>query len=210
MPSCNTYHLTWVSLTLDVGYLFTAAPAKRSHCSLTLDEGYLLTAALPDLQRGIAPLGPPAYMQPPLLGHGVAPPSSHLWPQAWGSSSPPLLCHRSLALLAAAPDLGHGVAPLGALVPWGQTLVEVMEIMVTSFKRSHVCTATLSAPNPAAGHHQLTSLLEAPGHSEASLGQSLVGHCSFLLGPGAQGSVCALQVSGFLSPSRLYVVTLLI
>ena len=25
MPSCNTYHLTWVSLTLDVGYLFMAA-----------------------------------------------------------------------------------------------------------------------------------------------------------------------------------------
>ena len=23
MPSCNTYHLTWVSLTFDVGYLFT-------------------------------------------------------------------------------------------------------------------------------------------------------------------------------------------
>ena len=79
------------------------------------------------------------------------------------------------------------------LFTWGQTMVEVVEIMVTSFKRSHVCTATLSAPNPAAGHHQLTSLLEAPGHSEASLGQSLVGHCSFLLGPGAQGSVCALQ-----------------
>ena len=38
MPSCNTYRLTWVSLTLD--------------------EGYLLTAALPDLQRGIGPLGP--------------------------------------------------------------------------------------------------------------------------------------------------------
>ena len=31
MLSCNTYHLTWVSLTLD--------------------EGYLLTAALPDPQR---------------------------------------------------------------------------------------------------------------------------------------------------------------
>ena len=31
---------------------------------LTLDEGYLLTAALPDLQRGIAPLGPPAPVQP--------------------------------------------------------------------------------------------------------------------------------------------------
>ena len=34
MPSHNTYHLTWVSLTLDLGYLFTAAPAKHSHCSL--------------------------------------------------------------------------------------------------------------------------------------------------------------------------------
>ena len=34
MPSCNTYHLTWVSLTLGVGYLFTAALAKRSQCSL--------------------------------------------------------------------------------------------------------------------------------------------------------------------------------
>ena len=25
MPSCNTYHLTWVSPTFDVGYLFTAS-----------------------------------------------------------------------------------------------------------------------------------------------------------------------------------------
>ena len=29
----------------------------------TLDEGYLLTAAVPDLQRGIAPLGPPVPAQ---------------------------------------------------------------------------------------------------------------------------------------------------
>ena len=35
---------------------------------LTLDEGYLLTAALPDLQRGIAPLGPPTPTQRLLLG----------------------------------------------------------------------------------------------------------------------------------------------
>ena len=28
MPSCNTYHPTWVSLTLGVGYLFMAAPEK--------------------------------------------------------------------------------------------------------------------------------------------------------------------------------------
>ena len=34
MPSHNTYHLTWVPLTLDVGYLFMAAPAKLSCCSL--------------------------------------------------------------------------------------------------------------------------------------------------------------------------------
>ena len=34
MPSCNAYHLTWDSLTVDVGYLFAAAPAKHSCCSL--------------------------------------------------------------------------------------------------------------------------------------------------------------------------------
>ena len=54
MPSCNTYHLTWVSISLD--------------------EGYLLTATPPDVERGVAPLGPPAPTQPLLLGRGVAPP----------------------------------------------------------------------------------------------------------------------------------------
>ena len=39
IPSRNTYHLTCVSLTLDMGYLFTAAPAKRSHCSLPWSWG---------------------------------------------------------------------------------------------------------------------------------------------------------------------------
>ena len=39
MPSCNTYRLTWVSLTLGVGYLFTAASAKCSHCSLPWTRG---------------------------------------------------------------------------------------------------------------------------------------------------------------------------
>ena len=34
MPSRNTYHLIWVSLTLAVGYLFMAAPAKCSCYSL--------------------------------------------------------------------------------------------------------------------------------------------------------------------------------
>ena len=67
--------------------------------------------------------------------------------------------------------------------------------MATSFKRSHACTDTLSAPNPAAGHRQPTPLQETPGHSQASLGQSLVG--SLLLSPGswyAQPS-CTLQES---------------
>ena len=40
---------------------------------LTLDEGYLLATTLPDLQCGMAPLGPPMPTQPPLLGRGVAP-----------------------------------------------------------------------------------------------------------------------------------------
>ena len=31
-------------------------------------------------------------------------------------------------------------------------MVEVMKIMGTSFKRSHAHTATLNAPDPAAGH----------------------------------------------------------
>ena len=59
---------------------------------LTSDEGYLLTAALPDLQRGIAPLGPPVPVQPPLLG----------WSLDMG-----------LLLPAAAPGLGRRVAPPG-------------------------------------------------------------------------------------------------
>ena len=37
---------------------------------LTLDEGYLLTTTLPNLEHGIAPLGPLAPAQPPLLGRG--------------------------------------------------------------------------------------------------------------------------------------------
>ena len=40
---------------------------------LTLDEGYLLTAAPPDLEHGVILLGPPAPAQPLLLGCGVAP-----------------------------------------------------------------------------------------------------------------------------------------
>ena len=61
-------------------------------------------------------------------------------------------------------------------------MVEVMKIMETSFKRSHARTAALSAPDPEAGLPH-TPPPETPGHSRASLGQSLCGHCSFFLGP---------------------------
>ena len=60
-------------------------------------------------------------------------------------------------------------------------MVEVMKIMVTSFKRSHAGPATLSAHNPAAGHRQPTPLPETRGHSQACLGQSFVG--SLFLSP---------------------------
>ena len=48
--------------------------SKAQLLLLTLNEGYLLTTIPPDLERGVAPLGPPAPAQPLLLGRGVAPP----------------------------------------------------------------------------------------------------------------------------------------
>ena len=92
-----------------------------------LDEGYLLTATPPDLECGIAPLGPPVPAQPLLLGRGVAPPGRQPWPRAWvappscrpwprargGSSGSPPLALGARWLLPAAPDLGHGMSPPG-------------------------------------------------------------------------------------------------
>ena len=97
-----------------LGFSYLARGVSLHGCSskaqllfLTLDEGYLLTAAPLDLERGIAPLGPPAPAQPPLLGHGVAPPSHRPWPQVCGCSSwpPPLASDVRWLLLAAAPGL---------------------------------------------------------------------------------------------------------
>ena len=64
--------------------------SKAQPLLFTLDEGYLLTTAPPDLERGIAPLGPPALRShhslevglllpaaTPGLGSRVAPPSCH-------------------------------------------------------------------------------------------------------------------------------------
>ena len=64
-------------------------------------------------------------------------------------------------------------------------MVEVIKIIVTSFKRYHTGTAAFSAPYIAPGHCQPTlcrRLLDTPGQVRVSL---LWGHCSFLLGPSA-------------------------
>ena len=133
------------------GVFLHSCSSKAQPLLLTLDEGYLLTTALPDLQRGIAPLGPPTPAKPLILRlllpctwpqapsmassvgwllRGTAPGSGARWllsaaPQMQGSYSrlPPLtsdlggssrlfLRCDSLALSAAAPDLGCGITPL--------------------------------------------------------------------------------------------------
>ena len=48
--------------------------------------------------------------------------------------------HASKSLIHFSVDGRSCVLPL--LFTWGQTMVKVMKIMVTSFKRSHACTAT--------------------------------------------------------------------
>ena len=117
---------------LDFSYLrrrvsLHSCSSKVQLLLLTLDEGYLLTAALPDLQSGIASLGPPVPVQPLLLGSRVAPLGHCPWPRVGGgsssrpppltsdlgSSSLPFLRHCSMALSATALDLGRGVTPLG-------------------------------------------------------------------------------------------------
>ena len=58
--------------------------SKAQLLLLTLDEDYLPTTAPPDLEREIAPLGPPAPVQPQLLAGGVALPVRCPWPWAGG------------------------------------------------------------------------------------------------------------------------------
>ena len=87
---------------------------------------------------------------------------------------------------------GQGCVP-SLLFDLRPNYVRGNEEMATIFKRSYAHTATISAPDIAAGHCQPTSLPETPRHSRESLDQSLVG--SLLLSPGSectQGLVCAL------------------
>ena len=87
---------------LGCGVSIHGCSSKAQPLLLTLDEGYLLTTALPDIQHGIAPLGPPV-----LRSHHSSGCSS--WPPALASSV-------GWLLLAAAPGLGHEVASPG--FPW--------------------------------------------------------------------------------------------
>ena len=106
LPSCLGFSY------LGCGVSLHGCSSKAQPLLLTLDEGYLLNATLPDLQRGIAPLGLPELVQPLLLGCCVAPPGRHPWHRAQGGSSWPLPFGHGF-LPASTPDLVRGVAPLG-------------------------------------------------------------------------------------------------
>ena len=71
---------------LGLGVFLHGCSSKMQPLLVTLEEGYLLMAAPPDLECGVAPLGPAVPTQPQLLGCGVL-------------------------LFATAPSLGHWVAP---------------------------------------------------------------------------------------------------
>ena len=58
---------------LECGVSLHGCSSKAQTLLLTLDEEYLLKTAPPDLEHGVAPLGPPVPVQLPLLGRGVAP-----------------------------------------------------------------------------------------------------------------------------------------
>ena len=94
------------------GVSLQGCSSKVQPLLLTLDEGYLLNAALPDLQPGIAPLGPPAPAQPWLLGHGVS-------LQGCSSQAQLLLLtfDEGYILTAAPSDLERGIDPLGPPAP---------------------------------------------------------------------------------------------
>ena len=89
---CLSQHLpSYLAFSyLGRGISLHCCSSKAQPVLLTLDEGYLLTAAPLDRECGVAPLGPPEPMQPLLLGRWVASLGRGPWPWAWGSSSRPL------------------------------------------------------------------------------------------------------------------------
>ena len=77
--------------------------------------------------------------------------------------------------------MGWAVFPPHCLA-WGQTVVGLLVVMVTSFKKTYAHTVLFSGSDPTAGHCQPMLLPETPGPSHASLVQSLMG--TLLLSPG--------------------------
>ena len=113
---------------LGLGVSLHGCSSKAQLLLLTLDKGYLLPTALPDLQHGIAPLGPPTPEQPPLLRLvlpaaapglqlGVAPPGCRPWPRASGGSSRPLPLTSMWGSSSRPLPLASGVGQIGS----GQT-----------------------------------------------------------------------------------------
>ena len=84
MPSCNTYHLTWICLTLGVVYLFSAAPAKHSLCSLPWMR--CISLRHPSWPSTCDSSSRPSCAHT-ATAPWVAPPGHHPWPQAWGGFS---------------------------------------------------------------------------------------------------------------------------
>ena len=112
MPSGNTFRLTWVSLTLDLSYLFTAASAKRSCCSLPWMRS--ISSRHPSW-----PWTCSSFSQPSFASAAAAP-----W--TWGSSSrlPPLtVCMGQLLSAAPVPSkpgaLGHCPWPWAYIKNYG-------------------------------------------------------------------------------------------
>ena len=97
--------------------------------------------------------------------------------------------------------MGGAVFPPCCLT-WDQTMVKVMRKMATSLKISHAHSSALSAPDQAAGHRWPVSPLDTPGHSQASLSQSLVG--SLLLSPGSWFTQNLIMPSKSLFPSPVF------
>ena len=118
------YHLGFSYIGLEVS--LHGCSSKAQPLLLTLDEGYLLTTPLPVLEHRIAPLGPPAPMQPLLLGRGVAPPRRRTWPRAWGGPSWPFLRRPGLVLSAAAPHLDSILKSRDLTLPTKAHLVKAM------------------------------------------------------------------------------------
>ena len=61
LPSCLGFSY------LGHGVSFHGCSSRAQLLLLTLDEGYLLTAAPPGFECGVAPFGPPEPAQPPLF-----------------------------------------------------------------------------------------------------------------------------------------------